>query len=46
MSKVMNNGVEIVFKSVTTQVFTVLLVELGTPIEKSKGSIELYPSIR
>ena len=36
ISTVMNEGVEIHFKSVTTQVFTVLsvLAELGTVIEK------------
>ena len=45
MSTVMNEGVKIVCKSVMTQVFTVvgLLVELGTYIAKSKGSLESYP---
>ena len=34
MSMMINEGVEIHFKSVTTQLFTVLLVELGTHIAK------------
>ena len=48
MSTVMNEGVKISFKVVTTQLFTVvgLLVEISTAIEKSKGSIVAYPSIR
>ena len=40
MSLVVNNGVKINCKSVTTQLFIVLIVELGTPIEKSKGCLE------
>ena len=41
MSTVMNEGVDIHCKAVTTQLFTLvgLLVELGTAIEKSKGSL-------
>ena len=35
----MNNGVGIHCKLVTIQVFTVLIVELGTAITKSKGYI-------
>ena len=48
MSTVMNEGVEIHCKAVTTQVFTVvgLLVELGTAVAKSKGSLEASPPIR
>ena len=46
ISTVMNNGVEIHCKAVTTQVFTVLLVELGKSIEKSNSSLKAYPSIR
>ena len=46
MSTVMNKGFKIHFKAVTTHVFTVLPVELGTAIEKSKDSLEEYPSIR
>ena len=48
MSTVMNEGVKICCKSVTTQVFTVvgLLVELCTAIAKPKGSLEASPSIR
>ena len=46
MSTVMNKGVDIHCEAVTTQVFRVLLVELGTSIEKSKGSLGAYPSIR
>ena len=44
----MNKGVEINCKAVTAQVFTVvgILVELGTSIAKSKGSIDASPSIR
>ena len=42
----MNEGVEIHYKAVKTQVFKVLLFELGTSIEKSKGSIEASTSIR
>ena len=47
MSMVMNEGVEIHFKAVMIQVFTVvgLIVELGTAIEKPKGYIKAYPSI-
>ena len=47
MSTVMNKGVEIRCKAVTTHVFTVvgLLVELGTPVAKSKGYLRAYPSI-
>ena len=42
MSMVMNEGVNICCKSVTTQVYTVigLLVELVTYIAKAKGYIE------
>ena len=40
MSTVINEGVNIHCKAVTTQVSTFLLVELGTDIEKSKGSID------
>ena len=41
---VMNEGVNIHYKSVMTQVFTVLglVVELGTAISKSKGYLEAY----
>ena len=48
MSTLMNEGVDIRCKLVTTQVFTVvgLLVELGKAIAKPKCSIEAYPSIR
>ena len=46
MSTGMNKEVKIHCKAVTTQVFTVLLVELGTDMTKSKGSLEAYPSIR
>ena len=48
MSTVINKRVKIHCKAVTTQVFTLvgLLVELGTAIEKSKGSLEAYSSIR
>ena len=48
MSTVINEGVEIHCKAVINQVFTVvgLIVELGTAIEKSKGSLDAYPSIR
>ena len=46
MSTAMNEGVDIHCKAVTTQVFTVLLVELGTAISKSKVSLEAYPSIK
>ena len=47
MSTVMNEGAEIHCKAVTTQVFTVvgLLIELGTAIVKSKGSLGESPSI-
>ena len=45
MSTVMKKVVEINFKAVTTQVFTVLLVKLGTVIQKPKGSIDAYTSI-
>ena len=47
MSTVMNEGVNICFKSVTTQVFTVvgLLVEIVTNIEKPNGCTEASPSI-
>ena len=42
MSMVINERVKICFKAVTTQVFTVvgLLVELGTSIVKTKGSLD------
>ena len=40
ISTVMNKGVDFHQKSVTAQVFTVLLVEVGTVIKKSKGSID------
>ena len=45
---VMNQGVKIHCKSVTTQVFSVLvlLVELAAAIEKPKGFIEASLSIR
>ena len=48
MSIVTNKGVKINCKAVTTQVFSLLglIVELGTSIERSKGSIEEYTSIR
>ena len=46
MSTVTNEGVEIHWKSVKKQLFTVLIVGLGTYIEKSKGYIEESPSIR
>ena len=48
MPTVMNEGVDICFRAVMTHVFTVVgfLVELGTTIEKLKGSIEAYTSIR
>ena len=48
MSMMMNEGVDIHCKAVMNQVFLLvgLLVELGTCIEKSKGSIEAYNSIR
>ena len=36
----MNERVEIHFKSVTTKVFKALLVELSTDIGKPKGSLE------
>ena len=42
----MNKGVNINCKAVTTQVITVIFVELGTSIVKSKGYREAYPSIR
>ena len=42
----MNEGVNIHSKSVTAQVFTVLIVEPVNTIEKSKGSTEESPSIR
>ena len=45
MSRVMNERVMIRCKAVITQVFTVLLVELGTAIAKSEGSLEEFPSI-
>ena len=37
---VMNKRVEIHCKEVTTQVFTLILVELGTAIANSKGYLE------
>ena len=48
MSTVINEGVNICYKAFTTQVFTVvvILVYLGTAIEKRKGSIGEYTSIR
>ena len=48
MSTVINKVVEIHFKAVTTQFFTVvgLLVELVTYIVKVKGYIEAYTSIK
>ena len=48
MSTVMNEVVEIHYKAFMTQVFVLvgLIVELGTAIEKSKGYIDAYPSIR
>ena len=46
MSTVTNEGVEIHWKSVKKQLFTVLIVGLGTSTVKYKGSIEAYPSIR
>ena len=39
----MNEEVDIYCKAVTTQVFTDLLLELGTDIVKSKGYIEAFP---
>ena len=42
----MDEGVKINCKAFMTQVFTVLLVELGTDIEKSKGYIEAYTFIK
>ena len=45
ISTVMKKVVEINFKAVTTRVFTVLLVKLGTVIQKPKGSIDAYTSI-
>ena len=45
MSMVMNKEVEIHRKGDMTQLLTVLIVELGTSIEKSKGSLESYSSI-
>ena len=44
----MNEAVNIHCKAVMNQVFTVvdLLVEISTAIEKSKGSLEVDPSIR
>ena len=47
MSTVMNEGVNMSFKAVTTQVFTVLelLVELSKTIEKPKISLDAYPYI-
>ena len=45
MSMVMREELEIHFKAVTTQVFTALLVELGTFVEKLKGYLEAYPFI-
>ena len=46
MSMVMNEGVNIHCKEVTTQVFPNLLVELVADITKSKGSIYASPSLR
>ena len=40
MSMMMNKGDKIHCKSVTTQVFKILLVEIGTAISKAKGSID------
>ena len=47
ISTVMNQGVNIRFKAVTPNLFTVvgLLVELGTAIVKSQGSIEVSTTI-
>ena len=45
MSMVTKEGVGIHCKSVTTQVFKVLLVELGRGISKPKGSLEASLSI-
>ena len=41
----MNKAVNINCKSVTTQLFTVLPVELGTSIAKSMGSLDASPFI-
>ena len=48
MSNVMNEGSKTHCKAVTTNCFTLvgLLVRLSTSIEKPKGSIVAYPSIR
>ena len=46
ISTVMNEVVGVHCKAVTTQVFTVLLIELGTAMEKSKGYLASSPSIR
>ena len=46
ISTVMDEGVDIHCKAFTIQVFTVLIVELGTDISKSKGYFEAYPTIR
>ena len=45
MSMVMNEGVDIHCKGVMTQLITVLIVELGTSIEKSKGYFDSSYSI-
>ena len=46
MSMVTNQGVKINSKAAMAQLFTVILVQLGTGIEKYKGSLEAFPSIR
>ena len=45
---IMNEGVELYFKAVTANLFTVLglLVESSTPIEIPMGYLEVYISIR
>ena len=47
MPTVMNEGVRICCKTVTTKVITLvgLLVELGTALSKPKGSLEAYNPI-
>ena len=48
MSTVMNKGVDIHSKSVTTQVFTVVgvIIDLDISLSKPKGTIYSSPSIR
>ena len=45
MSMMMSEGVKIHCKAVTTQVFEVILVELGTAIVKTKVYLKEYTSI-